>query len=322
MHNCRKADKNERQVGPLSAQEVAHAEDYWIRRAQTSLKEILKKGGLSTLSPFVDGNGIIRVGGRLDPTLTSYDNRHAVLLPYSHWISTLITRDAHRYGHTGIATTAAKVRKKFWIIKGNSISKRVKHQCTFCRKIEAKVSRQFMADLPLCRQQPFTPPLLYTSCDYFGPFTVKIIRNKNTKHYGVIFTCLNTRAVHCELATDASAMALLQVLRRFFSQRGYPKLMISDNGTNMVGAERELRLMIEGWDKSKLREFCADRGIKWQYTTPLAPHQNGCAESMVKSIKKALKKAIGDTVLSPFELYTCLLEAANLVNQMYSMLYL
>jgi transposase InsO family protein len=172
-----------------------------------------------------------------------------------------------------------------------------------------------MADLPPSRQQPFTPPFLYTSCDYFGPIKVKIGRNKTTKHYGVIFTCLNTRAVHCELATDASSMELLQVLRRFFSQRRYPKLMISDNGTHMVGAEREVRQMIEGWDTSKLKEFCANRGMTWQFTTPLAPHQNGCAELMVKSIKTALKKAIGDTVLNPFELYTCLLEAANLVNQ-------
>ena len=35
----------------------------------------------------------------------------------------------------------------------------------------------------------------------------------------------------------------------------------------------------------------------------------------MKTVKKALKKAIGDTVLAPFELYTCLLEVANLVNQ-------
>lgn len=36
---------------------------------------------------------------------------------------------------------------------------------------------------------------------------------------------------------------------------------------------------------------------------------------MVKSVKTALKKAIGDAVLTPFELYTCILEVANLVNQ-------
>ena len=73
--------------------------------------------------------------------------------------------------------------------------------------------------------------------------------------------------------------------------------------------------MVMGWDKTKLKEYCADRGMKWQFTTPLAPHQNGCAGSMIKSIKTALKKAIGDTVLTPFELYTCIVEAANLVNQ-------
>ena len=93
--------------------------------------------------------------------------------------------------------------------------------------------------------------------------------------------------------------------------------MLSDNGLQMVGAERELhlRLMIQGWEKDKLKEFCTDRGIKWQFTTPLAPHHNGCTESMVKSVKAALKCAIGDTKLTPFELYTVLLEAANLVNQ-------
>lgn len=110
-------------------------------------------------------------------------------------------------------------------------------------------------------------------------------------------------------------MEFLQFLRRFFSYRGYPKVMISDNGSQMVGAERELRLMVEGLDKTKLKEFCADRGMKWQSTTPLAPHHNGCSESMVKTTKSALKKIIGDAVLAPFELYTCLLEVANLVNE-------
>ena len=47
----------------------------------------------------------------------------------------------------------------------------------------------------------------------------------------------------------------------------------------------------------------------------LTPHQNGCAEALVKSCKRALKKAVGEHVLTSFELYTCLLEVANLVNQ-------
>ena len=43
--------------------------------------------------------------------------------------------------------------------------------------------------------------------------------------------------------------------------------------------------------------------------------KNGCAEALVKGTKKALKKAVGEQVLTPFELYTCLLEVANLMSQ-------
>ena len=172
-----------------------------------------------------------------------------------------------------------------------------------------------MADLPEIRLAPYTPPFYNTACDYFGPYHVKIGRNKSTKHYGVVFTCLNTRAIHLEMAVDYSAMEFIQVLRRFFAVCGKPALIVSDNGTQLVGAERELREMIEGWQKEKLKEFAAEKRTKWQFITPTAPHQNGCAEAMVKSCKRAIKKAIGDNKLTPFELYICFLEIANLINQ-------
>ena len=229
---------------------------------------------------------------RVDPALALYDSKHAVLLPYDRWISVLITNDAHLSGHPGIVTTTTKTRRKYWIVKGNKLSK-----------------------LPTSRLQPLTPPFMFTSCDYFGLIKVKISRNKTAKHYGVLFTCLNTKAIHCKLATDTITMEFLQVLRRLFFYSGYPKVMLSDNRWQMVGAERELSLMIEGWDKTKLSEYCADRGMKWQFTTPLAPHQKGCCEVLVKSTKSTLKKALGKAVRTPFEPYTCLFEVANLLNE-------
>ena len=308
-------DKPKRDLGPLTREELQDAEEYWLKQAQSNLSRRLKKGEFKTLSPYVDDKKLIRVGGRVDPSLVSYDNECPVLLPYNHHISKIIVRDAHSIGHNGVAVTVAKTRVKYWIIKAHRIAKLIKGRCTVCREIEAKVETQLMAKLPKFRLQPHTPPFLYSSVDYFGPVSVKVGRNKTQKNYGVVFTCLNTRAIHCELAVDASAMELMQVLRRFFSYRGYPKLILSDNGTQMVGAENELRQMIKGWDVTQLKEFCADRSMKWQFITPLAPHQNGCTEAMVKTVKKAIKKAIGDAILAPFELYTCLLEIANLVNQ-------
>lgn len=76
--------------------------------------------------------------------------------------------------------------------------------------------------------------------------------------------------------------------------------MIGDNGSQFVGAGRELKEMIRGWDTEQLREFSAEQGVEWKFITPESPHQNGCAEALVKSCKLALKKAIGDQVLTPF----------------------
>ena len=70
-------------------------------------------------------------------------------------------------------------------------------------------------------------------------------------------------------------MEFMQVLRRFFSIRGYPAVMRSDNGSQMVRAARELQGMVKGFDEDQLCEFCAEKGIEWKFTTPATPHQNG-----------------------------------------------
>ena len=92
-------------------------------------------------------------------------------------------------------------------------------------------------------------------------------------------------------------------------------MILSDNGTQMVGAEKELRKMIEGWNTENLREYFANTDMECKFITPAAPHQNGCAEALVKSCKIALTRAIWNHNLTPLELYTCLLEVANLVNK-------
>lgn len=105
-----------------------------------------------------------------------------------------------------------------------------------------------------------------------------------------------------------------QDIQHYFPQL-YPAMILSDNATQLVFAATELRKMVKGWDKNELKDYCADKGIQWKFITPAAPHHNGCAESLVKSCKLALKIAMGKHVLTLFELYTCLLKVANLVSQ-------
>ena len=63
----------------------------------------------------------------------------------------------------------------------------------------------------------------------------------SAKRYRVLFTCLTTCTVHLKLAHDMSTDAFLLALHRFISRRGFVKVLRSDNGSNFIGAERELQ---------------------------------------------------------------------------------
>ena len=134
----------------------------------------MEKGEFKSLSPFKDGKGIIWVGGRLDEAIVSYEEKHPALLPTEHRMSFLITEHMHHLGRTGAATTTAKTRRKYWILKGNKLSKSVKIKCVHCKEMTHKAEMRLMADLPSFRLAPQTPPFYYTALYYFGPFKVKL----------------------------------------------------------------------------------------------------------------------------------------------------
>ena len=44
--------------------------------------------------------------------------------------------------------------------------------------------------------------------------------------------------------------------------------MYSDNGTNFVGAEREIRQVIENWNKRQIKDELLQRGCQWVFQPP------------------------------------------------------
>ena len=101
-----------------------------------------------------------------------------------------------------------------------------------------------MAEFPPARLQMNSHPFAYTGVDYFGPLIIRQKRS-NVKRYGCLFTCLTTRAIHLEVSVDLSSDAFINALRRFLSRRGPVVHIYSDNGMNLVGAERILRESIQ-----------------------------------------------------------------------------
>ena len=90
-----------------------------------------------------------------------------------------------------------------------------------------------MSDLPEERVSP-TAPFHYTSMDVFGPFYIKE-GHKSLKRYGLIFTCLTSRAVHLETLNSMEADSFISALRRFINIQGKVRELRSDQGTNFVG---------------------------------------------------------------------------------------
>ena len=113
----------QRELEHLTTEELQAAEEYWIKHAQSSLVRRLKKGEFKTLSPFVDDRKIIRVGSRVDPSLVSYENERPVLLPYDHYLSKIIVRDAHEVGHNGVAATLPKRERNIGLSKPTGLQR-------------------------------------------------------------------------------------------------------------------------------------------------------------------------------------------------------
>ena len=193
------------------------------RQVKPGLRKLKIATSLCKPNPMLDGEGIPRVGGRLENAAISYDNKHQIILPYRHHVVTnLIIQKYHQEaGHLGQEYVLSSLRQRYWIIKGRSAVRRVLSECFLCRKLGAARGEQLMGNLPKERLTPEDPPFTSVGVDYFGPLYVHQGRS-HVKHYGCVFTCLTTRAVHIEITSSLDTDSFINALRRFTSLRGNP----------------------------------------------------------------------------------------------------
>ena len=182
----------------------------------------------------------------------------------------------------------AEFRKKYRVIKAGLAVKNLVKKCIICRRQNVRASSQMMADLPSSRVKSDVPPFTFTDIDYFGPFEVKQGRSMK-KRYGVIFTCMSSRAIHIEIAESLDTSSCINTIRRFISRKGPVREIISDNGTNFVGANRELRDTIKELSLPEIYKFAANHNITWKFNTPAASHHGGAWERQIRTIRKTFK---------------------------------
>ncbi|XP_037906171.1 uncharacterized protein LOC119648480 [Hermetia illucens] len=278
-------------------------------------KPLAKTSSLIRLTPFLDSDQILRVGGRIQQSAANFDTKHPILLPRGHMANLVIKHYHHLMLHGPAQLVHSTIRTKYWIIDGLTAVKQFGRKCTHCFRMNAKPSQQLMGILPQERVRP-GKPFARTGIDYAGPITIKWSNGrgtKTTKAYIVVFVCLSTKAVHLELASDLTAKTRIVAIRRFIARRGMCHTLISDNGTNFVGADKLLRetarKMIE-----EAQGKLAVNNIDWKFIPPGSPHFGGIWEAAVKSMKRHLIKTIGAHLLNVEEMFTLLAQIEACMN--------
>ncbi|XP_011858773.1 PREDICTED: uncharacterized protein LOC105556299, partial [Vollenhovia emeryi] len=327
MHNA--LHPTQRRSGLLSVEELRQANVTILKISQAEfftpeLNNLRKKTPVSSTSklqslfPFVDADGLIRVGGRLRHSDLPETQKFPVVLASNSAFTKLLIQDTHvKHLHAGLQALLSILYGQYWILSARSTARKVLHRCITCYRLRPKHLQQIMGDLPSVRVQP-SRAFLNVGVDYGGPFNIKISRNKTNKAYLCLFVCLATRAIHLELVSDLSTSAFLNALKRFIARRGKCINIYSDNGSNFKGANNELKelanLLLTDAHQRCILEYSADNFVKWHFIPPHAPHMGGIWEAGIKSAKTHLKRILGNALLTFEEFYTLTTEIEACLN--------
>ncbi|KAL8598356.1 hypothetical protein ACOMHN_047677 [Nucella lapillus] len=263
-----------------------------------------------------DDVGVMRVGGRLRNSPENHNIKHPVILPKKSHLSCLLALKYHENcGHQSRTTTMSAIRSSgYWIVGLRSVVSSVIHHCIKCTRQRGQPAGQKMADLPEERTQP-APPFSHTGIDCFGPFEACEGR-RNVKRWGLIFTCLASRAIHLEVLEDMTTDAFLCALRGFIALRGNVKTLRSDMGTNFVGAAKELKKSMNAVNKEKISEEMLKRNCEFVFNPPTASHFGGAWERIIRTVREVMQGLLSKhrSRLTTTALVTLFCEVAAIVS--------
>ena len=284
-------------VEPLTVSHLQEAERVIIRFVQKSMPEfprercdgdikVVRRSPLEKLHPRME-NGVMVVGGRLNRSAcVSEAEKHPVILPRRHHVTQLLIREAHEsVGHQGRDHTFWKLREKYWIVGAGPEVRRLIRSCVACKRVNARPQRQLMAEMPEERVSAGQPAFSSVLLDVFGPILVKVGRAER-KRYGLMCVCVSTRAVHVEVLDSLRADSLINAIRRISARRGQIHQVRSDMGTNLTGADRELRDALSEVCQSDLQRAVLKQGIDWRFNPPHASHFGGGVERQIRTFRK------------------------------------
>ncbi|XP_063540322.1 uncharacterized protein LOC134749332 [Cydia strobilella] len=293
---------------------------------KNEIEEINKSGFISSktskirsLTPFLE-NGILRVGGRLENASDLEIAKHPIILPYDSHLTKLIVADAHeRTLHGDQRAMLNYLKSAYWIVRAKDLVKQHIHKCVRCIRHKAKIQTQLMGALPPARVTPGRA-FIRSGVDYAGPINLRTSKGRghhSYKGYVCLFICMVTKAIHLEVVSELTSRGFLEAFKRFTSRRGRCLEIYSDNGTNFVGAAKELKDLFNAQKSAIIQEVAeslALNGTTWHFIPPRSPNFDGLWEAGIKSTKYHIKRVIGESTLTFEEMATLLSQIEACLN--------
>ena len=92
----------------------------------------------------------------------------------------------------------------------------------------------------------------------------------------VILTCATSRSTILDLVEDNSSKNFTNNIKKLIARRGFPNIIISNNGTVFKSQDSQL--------------FSSEWGIPWKFNLNGAPWWGGFWERLVGMVKKVFEK--------------------------------
>ena len=145
-----------------------------------------------------------------------------------------------------------------------------------------------MAPLPAIRLEATMKPFINCAVDFARPYLTAQGRGKvRVKRYLWLFLCLQTHC-HVDMAWSFDTDGFLNALTPMVARRGWPRDMVSDNGTNFIGGCKEINQLVKEIDRDMVQKMTSNKGIHWHWNPPATPHLGGVFEQLIRSVKRAV----------------------------------
>ena len=178
------------------------------------------KNQMQPLHSFLKKEGYFRFGGRLQYSHLPYDSKHQLILPPAHHITELII-----------------MNENLWLLHADP------------QLMSASLRQQYW--------------IVYVGIVYVNPFEIKRGNTRSkptTKFYVALLICISTKAIHLELDYYLISEAFIATLKFFIARRELIDHLYSDNGSNFVGANRELKAFFKSEEfLGKLHSYATNK---------------------------------------------------------------